>query len=770
MSGSLNAAEIRALIGAQETLLTSTSAVAPGESRAQRSRGDRGALDEYLGRFAASLKGHADAIACGVYEVVRSSRAAHELAPGMGGFSQRSGALHMDDDGRDMKVIAQAMLAGEKITPSFHISLTTIDRQRGRGASSDLLPDLFGTEREDVWIAVLPMVARDRLRGIAVLIEPVGGLEASNRDELAALASMGAQAIALYRDQAARAVANRHIQQGGSDLTARAAQSLDAFWEADDRGRIGGLVPLSERFKVAVKERELRLIGLRTDQIKLSQPIEGHTTLAGLIATGRAFRDASIRITTPKGSVRLMLSGAPMDAEQADAHGRKGFGGALTLVDGAAPAERERRELLELVGRLERSRARERELRRESETLLEGLRILTKPIPSQNVFEGLLALLKGHLGFEGASLIRRHWQGHLVAAVATDAGLKAIDWKSVADKTHGLPEEPMLCDGNSPVLMALNEVDGDPVWNSAIIVRLAIENQPAWLVCLHSAPQFFSSYQLGLASRLALLTNQALANESDKNKAIQSSKLATLGEMATGIAHEMNQPLAAISLAAQNLDLILEEPTPDTEYARSKVGRIQAQTERASKIVNQMRIFARQSYDQSQLFRISEHIEGALGIVSEQLRNHGIEVTQSYPDNEPCVQGDPLQFEQVMLNLFSNARDAIDSHREKMREAGTLPDGWMGKLDISLSVYDETRVRLRVHDNGGGFPEDLKEQLFDPFFTTKQVGKGTGLGLSISYGIVRDMGGEIEAYNEGDGAVVELALNIAADDAGSSAA
>jgi len=755
MSAYLDAAELRALMNAQDTLQS------------------EGTVQKYLDRLAASLNRRADVRATALYEIVRAGSTKLEISTGQAGFAMRTDALNIDDGADHFRSAAQTFVNDGAPALFTRLPLSEFDRRRVRGSGGGpVLPEIFGDDRASVWLTALPLMLRDKIVALALFVEAPGGIDPNDREAIEVIAAMGAQALSARREQAAQKRARKHMQDGGNRFAARAAMSIDAFWEADEKGRISAIVPLSERFKTAVKERGLKLVGARLEGMNLVHAIEGHSTLAGLVATHRPFRDAVIKVPVNLGGLRLTFSGAPLGEgasvspdmrarqESLPDAGPVAFAGSLTLVDGTAPAERERRELLELVSRLERSRARERELRRESETLLEGLRILTKPIPSQNVFEGLLALLNGHLGFEGAALIRRHWQGHLIAAVASEGSLKALDWKSVSEHAGGLPEEPSLSDQNSPIIQALNMADPDQVWASAIVVKLAIENQPAWLICLHSAPHYFSSYQLGLASRLALLTNQALSNEAEKNKAIQSSKLATLGEMATGIAHEMNQPLAAISLAAQNLELILDEETPDTEFALGKIDRIQAQTDRASRIVNQMRVFARQSYDQNQSFSITEHVEGALGIVGEQLRNHGVTVETDFMRDEPLVHGDPLQFEQVMLNLFTNARDAIDEFRDKAREAGKIGPDWEGKIALKLSQVDDKRVCFRCADNGGGFPEHLKEQLFDPFFTTKEVGKGTGLGLSISYGIIRDMGGVIEAFNEGDGAVVQIILNI----------
>ncbi len=579
------------------------------------------------------------------------------------------------------------------------------------------------------------------------------------RRVLSLVIDMAATALSQWRRGRAEKEGRRRMAGEQARLQARAGMAADAFFEVDSRGRITSLVSLSPGMRENDNASRKRYLGLDLRKVELAQRQEdGPQTVADAINVGGPFRDVEGRLPAERGGGRIAFSGAPIDDGSATR-----FAGCFTVLDGKEGSARQRRDLLEMVNRLERARARERGLRRESETLLEGLRILTQPIPSAQVFQGLLALLKGSLEFEGAALIRRDWQGGLVAAVATDGRLTALDWPKVAKRAGGLPTDPQLLDEHGPLLSAVNALDADERWRSGILVNLTIENRPAWLVCLHHTHGYFAEAGLGLASRLALLANQALMNETEKNKTIQSAKLATLGEMAAGIAHEMNQPLAAISLAAQNLELILEDDPPDLPHAMGKVERIQSQTERAGRIVNHMRVFARQSYDHDQTFQVSNQVTEVLGIVGEQLKNHGVTINTEYETPEPLAVGDPLQFEQVLINVLTNARDAIDAHRTQMRERGENAQ-LDGHIEINLQSVqgeDGNHIRLRVSDNGGGIPEEIAEQLFDPFFTTKDVGKGTGLGLSISYGIMRDMGGAITISNSNEGAMVDLMLKAA---------
>lgn len=599
------------------------------------------------------------------------------------------------------------------------------------------------------------------------LAATAGGQE---RRLLNLLAEQAGRALGAWRRRRAENTSRKRMAGEQARLQARAGLAADAFFEVDHRGRISAFVALSPPLRADGAAAREKFVGLDLhkailsseayrDDNEIDPELALAPSLADAIERGISFRDLEVTLPSTAGGNKISVSGAPVNDGTITT-----FAGCFTMLDGHTASAHQRRDLLEMVNRLERARARERSLRRETETLLEGLRILTKPIPSTQVFEGLLALLRGSLGFDGAALIRRDWQGGLVAAIASNDGLTQLDWPRIAKRAGGLPTDPELLERHSPILTALNDQTQGEKWRSALVVHLTIENQPAWLMCLHHTPGFFDNAGLGLASRLALLANQALMNEAEKNKAIQSAKLATLGEMAAGIAHEMNQPLAAISLAAQNLELILEDEPPDLPFAQTKVERIQAQTDRASRIVSHMRVFARQSYDHDQSFVVSRQVAEVLGIVGEQLRNHDIEFNQSYESPEPTVKGDPLQFEQVLINVLTNARDAIDAYRESLRETGQL-DRLAGKISLTLETVpgmdNETgpKVRVRIADNGGGIPEDIAEQLFDPFFTTKDVGKGTGLGLSISYGIMRDMGGTISISNGEEGAMVDLILS-----------
>ena len=235
---------------------------------------------------------------------------------------------------------------------------------------------------------------------------------------------------------------------------------------------------------------------------------------------------------------------------------------------------------------------------------------------------------------------------------------------------------------------------------------------------------------------------------------IQSAKLATLGEMATSVAHELNQPLNVIRMTTGNVMRKLEKGTVDPTYLNEKLDRIAGQTERAAAIINHMRTFGRQADEKPAELDLSETMRKALDLMGEQLRLAGIDVSLDLPEACPPVMGHPVQMEQVILNLLTNARDAVKAN------------GTEKKIALAVAGDDDganDSVRITVTDSGGGISTNALEHLFEPFFTTKEVGEGTGLGLSVSYGIIRDMGGTIEAGNFNGGARFTITLPTAAN-------
>ena len=221
-----------------------------------------------------------------------------------------------------------------------------------------------------------------------------------------------------------------------------------------------------------------------------------------------------------------------------------------------------------------------------------------------------------------------------------------------------------------------------------------------------------------------------------KTRLIQASKMSTLGEVASGIGHELNQPLNVIKIDADFLmKMIKRGKQIEVGELKTVVEEIGTQVDRASAIINHLRDFSRVSIETYKV-DVNKPIRDVFMVLGQQLKIREIEVQLDLDDNLPPIMADSNKLEQVFLNLVINARDAI----EEKGKGG-------GKVRIR-SFLDNQQVTITVSDTGKGIPDDIIDKIFEPFFTTKQVGQGTGLGLSISYGIIKDYGGTIEVTSQ----------------------
>ena len=240
----------------------------------------------------------------------------------------------------------------------------------------------------------------------------------------------------------------------------------------------------------------------------------------------------------------------------------------------------------------------------------------------------------------------------------------------------------------------------------------------------------------------------------------QTAKLVTLGEMTTGMAHELSQPLNVIKMAAQNAlsEMAPAEPRPagfrppmdDAElrpFVAGKLGRIMAQVDRAASIIARMRVFGRTPEGEPADFDVREACRGALTLVGQRLRNAGIIVREELGQQPLRVRSHQNLLEQALVNLLVNARDAL---QQSMRPDKTIV--------LATSRGDNGHVLITVADNGPGVAHEIRERIFEPFFTSKPTGQGTGLGLSLSYGIVREAGGTLSLLPSEEGATFQIDL------------
>jgi two-component system NtrC family sensor kinase len=236
-------------------------------------------------------------------------------------------------------------------------------------------------------------------------------------------------------------------------------------------------------------------------------------------------------------------------------------------------------------------------------------------------------------------------------------------------------------------------------------------------------------------------------------KLAHAEKMATIGRLVSGVAHEVNNPLAAI---LGFTDLLLEDPQVP-ESAREELQIILRETQRTKEIVQGLLSFARQRPAQREPMQVNSILRQTIRLRSYDFSSHGVEVTEEFNENLQMAMGDAQQLQQVFLNILNNAYDAIQE------------SGHRGKIRISTRQTTDF-IEVAFIDNGTGVADP--DRIFDPFFTTKPAGKGTGLGLSICYGIVRAHGGEIFCWNNEaeNGSTFVVRLPVATDSALAAAA
>ncbi|MEJ2715736.1 MAG: ATP-binding protein [Deltaproteobacteria bacterium] len=282
-----------------------------------------------------------------------------------------------------------------------------------------------------------------------------------------------------------------------------------------------------------------------------------------------------------------------------------------------------------------------------------------------------------------------------------------------------------------------------------LVQELAINEDPLMPVLQHRRKDG-SPFIINLQARLSCWKGQqaiiaAVWDVTEKlereAKLVQTGKMATLGEMATGIAHELNQPLNVIKLGS---DFLLKNIRMGRTISQEDLARtaheLGANVDRAAHIIGHLREFGRKAELSMSPISINTPVRGVFTLLGTQFRKIGITCELSLSEDLPNILGDENRLEQVFINLVLNARDAM-LQREK--ESGPTAKQ-VEKILTVKSFLEEDRVVVTIADTGTGLPPSLKARIFEPFFTTKKVGEGTGLGLSISYGIIKEHHGTIE--------------------------
>lgn len=241
------------------------------------------------------------------------------------------------------------------------------------------------------------------------------------------------------------------------------------------------------------------------------------------------------------------------------------------------------------------------------------------------------------------------------------------------------------------------------------------------------------------------------ARKRTEQQLLHADKMASLGRMAVGIAHEVNQPLHIIRMAVSNLSRALRSGSYSEDVVMHKINLISSQVDRGAAIIRQMKLYGQFPSEDITLINVNKAIKSVVDIMSPLLEEAIIKPSYQSNAENPMIAASPIAFEQILINLVENATDAVASARQKGRNAS--------KIHIELK-QSEDWITVGVEDDGGGIPASIADLVFEPFFTTKPPIQGTGLGLSIAYGIAKSLGGDLTFESVPGGVRFNLRLPV----------
>ncbi len=400
---------------------------------------------------------------------------------------------------------------------------------------------------------------------------------------------------------------------------------------------------------------------------------------------------------------------------------------------------------LSLLSHISQARGREEQYRYEAEIMLRGLRALLSDATAAEKLCTLAGLMRDAI----------NGIGHLLLNIGPDGSPRGAVMDALAPSLRETLHDAVRCQispvtvhrGETPSAQALRtllrEGDGD-----VALIVLPVVSEGVMLACAARRGMSFRPENVEFASRFSLILKQALLLKDEQDKLVQSAKLSALGQMSASLAHELRQPLNTISVAAQNMELMMEREA-GPEMFLPKIKRILGQVERASQIMDRVRRFSRKSANDLAPVNLAQ-LAGCVGVMLEDtLRSEGVALSLRVPEDlSVCCDG--VQIEQVLVNLVRNAMDALGGIGSPARVAG-------GKIAI-LGGRTPDGIMLRVEDNGPGFPASAIARPLETFFTTKDAHAGTGLGLTVCNMIARGHAGRLKIGNHEDGAFAELHL------------
>ena len=262
------------------------------------------------------------------------------------------------------------------------------------------------------------------------------------------------------------------------------------------------------------------------------------------------------------------------------------------------------------------------------------------------------------------------------------------------------------------------------------------------------AKRNYREYWSRVIQNVLLITRSKERDEYQK-QVFQATKLASIGELAAGVAHEINNPLMIMTGNLEILEECFDEEEPDVKLYTEAFKKLYISLARVSEIVEGLRTYARSDTNQYQDLDINKAIVETISMINSIYSADGIQIELDLEDGALLVNGTLGRFQQVLMNLISNARDALLALK-----------GVSEALQIKVKTITSDRtIQIKVIDNGYGIKESDLDKIFDSFYTTKDIGKGTGLGLSISYSIIKSMKGKLDVSSEeGKGAVFTITL------------
>ena len=470
----------------------------------------------------------------------------------------------------------------------------------------------------------------------------------------------------------------------------------------------------------------LRVTEVFHDRRDLARRLEGSKlediapSLIPIAEASKGRMHRSCRIALPGESAHLLLAACVDPSDD----GGPALRGTVAVLDDAFEAS----PMLEarLLESVVMARQREEQFRRETEVMMLGLRALLSDVPFREKLAQLVRQLTGAIGGDEARLVltRPGDKPRLIVPESAPLDPRAF---AVLDGPVGFSPIRLLTEEGID-LRRLRTALGLP-HGDVLAIDLPSTGEHYHLIC--RTRRGLSQNDYSLVERMSLLLRQAMLIQDDQKQMIHAAKLSALGQMSTGIAHELRQPLNAMSIAAQNIDLMVEMDNISPIMLREKTGRILAQVERASKIMDRMRRFGRKTAGDHKPINLATMARSARSMMDAVITGAGISFEIAVPD-AVTVMADELEIEQVLVNLIQNAIDALTDRR-----------GGHIRFWSSEDPEQAGMVRLHVEDNGPGFPPEVQKHALDAFFTTKPEGKGTGLGLSIAHSILREHGGRI---------------------------